>query len=80
MTLPTRTYTVTCDSVELLNLILSFGISLINIAIESRNNFQILVHHNRVTIKYNVPYISISTKRSSPKGLSPGGVSQITIR
>jgi hypothetical protein len=75
MTLLLRTYTVTDSCVELLNLVLSFGICLDNISIESLNNFISLVHHICVTIKYNVPYIRVSPKGSFPKGLSPERVS-----
>jgi hypothetical protein len=70
ITLPLRTYTVTDSCVELLNLVLSFGICLNNIGIESLNDFICLGHHICVTIKYYVLYI-----RVSPKGLSPKGVS-----
>ena len=79
-TLPMRTHTVTCNSVELLNLVLSSGVCLINIAIESTNNFHMLGHRICVTIKYDVPYVHIYPKGSSPKGSSPKGVSQITSR
>jgi hypothetical protein len=77
ITLPPRTYTVTDNCVELLNLVLSFGICLNSICNESLNDFICLVHHIHicVTIKYNVPYIRVSPKGSSSKGLSPKDVS-----
>jgi hypothetical protein len=70
MTLPLRTYIVTDSCVELLNLVLSFGICFDNISVENLNDFISPVHHICSTLKYNVPY-----RRVSPKGLSPEGVS-----
>jgi hypothetical protein len=75
VTLPLRTYAVTYSCVELLHLILDLGTCLIHFSVESLNNFISLVHHISVTIKYTVPYVSVSPKGSSPNGLSPKGVS-----
>jgi hypothetical protein len=74
ITLPLRNYTVTDSCVELLNVVLFFGICLSNIRIGSLNDFICLVHHICVAIKYHVPYIRVSPKGSSPKRIFPEGI------